>query len=283
VPHTPRGESPTEREDGSAVTLSPSNDSSRGNAVNVNLANPDVIAAQINVLEETMRRCNSFMTLLAKARPPMKPTSVWSAYLEIAKFIVAGKHGTPFQLVEGSTEFATALLVLRLSFFNEHLQLKDLLQKRPKIANNDLWTALPLTCRGNHYQAATVLLSHSAKPVWRDGTRESCLLEASLHNSDQVVRVLLESGVDVNTTDYFGDTSWSSICRLQSHDAVASVLSDAGANKNANGPGNLNPLCLAAAFGQVDQVRVMLKRGMNPSHGTFHGWYPLVSRICAPI
>jgi hypothetical protein len=283
VPHTPRGESSIEREDGSEAALSPSNDSSRGNVANVNLANPDVVAAQINVVAKTMLDCGAFIALWAESRLPTDRASMSSRYLEVAKFVVAGKHGTPFQLDDGSDGFATALLVLRLSFYDDHLQLEDIFRGKPRVSDDVLRTALFFTCKGNQHQAASVLLSHGVNPDSRDTDSVPCLLVASWHNSDQVVQVLLASGADVNLADPIGMTSWFYICGLQSHDAVASVLSDAGAEKNVNASGGLSPLRLAAWAGHVDEVRVMLKRGMNPSFADSSVWSPLVSRICVLI
>jgi hypothetical protein len=276
VPYTPRGESPIESEDGAA-------DSSRGNTMNNNLANPDVVAAQIDVLTDTMFQCGTFIRMWATARLPTSPFAMSSRYVEVAKFIVAGKHGTPFQLVYGCADFATALLVLRSSFFNNSSQLDDLLQKRPEVPDDVLRTALLLTCKGNQHEAANVLLSYGASPESRDTNGVPYLVVASRHSSDQVVRVLLESGADVDIADPVGNTSWSYICGLQSHHAVASILSDADAIKNSNGLSGFNPLYIASQAGHVDEVRVMLKRGMNPSFATISGWYALVSRFCAPI
>jgi hypothetical protein len=278
VPHTPRSESPIEREDGSEAALSQSNDYGRGNAANINLANPDAVAAQINVLARTMLDCGAFITTWARARLSTDHASMFSRYCELAGSI----RSEPLHVFR-VYEFPTPLDVLRLSFFGNYSQLDRFLRKRPKMSEDVLRTALFLTCKENQHHAANVLLSHGASPESRDTNGVPCLVVASRHNSDKVARVLLEFGADVDMADQAGMTSWSYICGLQSHDAVASILSDAGTKKTFEGRYHHNPLYKATISGNVDAVRVMLKRGMNPSFATFDGWHPLVSRICTPI
>jgi hypothetical protein len=273
VPHTACSENPIDPEEDEIVRLALAEVSSPGNTVKIKPTWHDVIDRKIDVLAQTMLECGAKIIL---------PTDGASMSFRYCVHSDSEWIQVPLRFLE-EPELPTSLYVLRLSFLNKYSQLDSLLQNRPKMADDVLRTALFLTCRGDHYQAANVLLSHGAQPDWRDSNGDPCLVVASRYNSEQLVRVLLESGADVDITDSVGYTSWSHICGLQSHDAVASVLFDAGTKKNVNGSCKVNPLHIAAYNGQADEVRVMLKRGMDPSFATYLGWHPVVSRICTPI
>ncbi|KAJ8106389.1 hypothetical protein OPT61_g9570 [Boeremia exigua] len=254
VPHTPVDYIPIERDTDMAVQKE---------------------IAQIEVLVQTMLQCGTFITMWARACLPTSRAAMSSRYRAVAEYIVATQHGKPGPLLEGFAEYTTALHILRLAFFDDHLQLGELLQATTGIPDDVLRTALFLTCKGDQHQVAANLLSYGVKPDSKDTEGMPCLTIASRNNLDRIVRLLLRFNANVNITDGAGKTPWLHICGLPSHDVIASILSEAGAKKDLNESNRGSPLYEAAADGHVDQIRVMLERGMNPSFATVCDWQPL--------
>jgi ankyrin repeat protein len=93
-----------------------------------------------------------------------------------------------------------------------------------------------------------------------------------------MVKFLLDKKADVNIESFDnGNTPWTLICGSPDHETVADLLLNAGADMNVTLTNGENPLYVSAAGGHTQAVRIMLKRGMDPSMATYFGWCPLVS------
>lgn len=136
-----------------------------------------------------------------------------------------------------------------------------------------LGAALFLACKDGSEQTVTVLLSRGITPNWRNNNGIPCLMVASWYNSESVVRLLIEAGANVISTDRSGKTSWDHIHDSGKHESVASVLWQEGLWFY-----NLKILESADA-GDANEVKLAIEHGADPSYASKYGWTPLVRVI----
>jgi hypothetical protein len=72
-----------------------------------------------------------------------------------------------------------------------------------------------------------------------------------------------------------GQTVWSSVCELETHEPISNLLIQAGADKHAF-IGDMRILYRAAADDHTTAVRLLFRQGVNPSIKTAFNWAPLV-------
>jgi len=117
----------------------------------------------------------------------------------------------------------------------------------PNKKNNNGELPLYQAVRANQPVLAGLLLHKSNQPVvdanWETPMGETLINMAVAHENQTMVRVLVEGGASVNTTDYLENT----------------------------------PLNLAAERGMVEVVDLLLKFGANPNHSNIMGTTPIMS------
>jgi urea transporter len=119
------------------------------------------------------------------------------------------------------------------------------------------------------------LLSFGASVEACDYDGRTALHLASAEFHTDVVRLLLERGADVNALDYFGGTPLEDAVRStptpqsikNRQEAVISLLLNNGASLNAASTRLLvgPQLCQAAADGNIESLRVLLRAGCSPA------------------
>ena len=162
----------------------------------------------------------------------------------------------------------------------------------------DVSSPLNLACVGNHPQAANLLLEKGADvdvegeyhygPLFRacqDGNHEIArllvdagawsnvgkdgglwvrgLVTASFHGYVDVIRVLLDAGVDVDGLDAFGNTALCTASRYGSVNGVRVLVEEGSADVDKTGEEGWTPLICASWAGEVDLVRVLLEAGAD--------------------
>lgn len=139
-------------------------------------------------------------------------------------------------------------------------------------------TALFIAARKGHAEILSALFTLGIDANSMDSEMTPLLYVAAEENHPNCVQLLLSQGANVNGRSGTNDkTAWVAICGLETHGAVAEILSSHGAEKNVLFGHGEHALYLAAAGGHTDQVWTMLGRGMDPSFTTPYLWCPLVS------
>lgn len=112
-------------------------------------------------------------------------------------------------------------------------------------------------------RAAAALFDNQLKIDSRDPKGQACLGIAVLHNHPAMISFLIARRANVNNRRRDGQT-------------VSRILINAGADVTTT-VNFVNGLYISAAGGHIDDVRRLLRRGMNPSTQTTFLWAPLVS------
>jgi len=91
---------------------------------------------------------------------------------------------------------------------------------------------------------------------------DTTIVEASKHGHIDVVKTLLEKGVDINTKDEYGYTALS-YAALKGHAEVVDLLIEYGADTNARNHWGGTALVQAVFFGHVDIAKILIDNGAN--------------------
>jgi len=115
-------------------------------------------------------------------------------------------------------------------------------------------------------ETVELLLHHGANINARDQDGQTALARAALAGKTEVVRLLTINGADVNTVDRWGDTPL--IFSLHHSTEISRLLLEAGATAtidrlNSKRDGGGNALHLAAVWGRLEAVELLLHHGAN--------------------
>lgn len=89
---------------------------------------------------------------------------------------------------------------------------------------------------------------------------------AAAHGSEEIVKLFLELGVNVNLQDDRTDCALSFAARLEKR-VVAKLLLDHGASVNQWTKHSVSPLSAAAKDGSYEMIQLLLDRGASPNSG----------------
>ncbi|MCJ1245285.1 hypothetical protein MMC30_002488 [Trapelia coarctata] len=131
------------------------------------------------------------------------------------------------------------------------------------VGNRQVDRPLALAVRKGHVDVVRLLLERGARlDAAGEGVWCSILELAILYQRDSVVHLLLESGVDVETTDYWDRTALCYAAALGYHDIVRTLLLHK-ANTEATDNSGMTALHKAAENGQIAAAQVLLQGGAN--------------------
>ncbi|KAK6814835.1 hypothetical protein RU639_009600 [Aspergillus parasiticus] len=128
-------------------------------------------------------------------------------------------------------------------------------------------------------RAAEALFTTELHVHSRDLKGQTCLHVAVAQNHFDMASFLIAQQADVNSRRKDGHTVWTQICTSAQHERVSQLLINSGADVNAT-VNDVNGLYLSAAGGHINDVRLLLQRGMNPSIQTPYRRTPLHSAVC---
>jgi ankyrin repeat protein len=146
-------------------------------------------------------------------------------------------------------------------------------------------TPLVVALAGRHFRTAKFLYHNGAHVDVRGKYGDTLLHPPALYGDVEMVRVLLDYKVDVNTQRDGGsaplhDASNGSLFTrfdnvVQSLPDTVQLLLEHGADVNMRALNNSTPLHLAARNGSVEIVRMLLEHGANVGAKDDEGWTPL--------
>jgi ankyrin repeat protein len=143
-------------------------------------------------------------------------------------------------------------------------------------------TPLTQAAARNDATALRQLLADGYKPDDRDSWTP--LIWAARSGSVDAIKVLLDSGADVNLPGATGD-DWDATplqhAILQRQPAAVRLLLDRGADVNRGAGGSLTPLFLAAGDTDPAIVKLLLAHGADPSVENESGATPLSRAVSA--
>ncbi len=108
----------------------------------------------------------------------------------------------------------------------------------------------------------------------------TALITASYHGQDEIVKMLLEYGADVDKSVIKNDINALGYSIMEQHLSTIKLLVEAGANLEIDiGSGKLTPLMFAVRQKNADIVKYLLEKGANPNATTQEGYTPLLLAI----
>ena len=126
------------------------------------------------------------------------------------------------------------------------------------------WTAFLLAIEGEHDDVANAVIDQAnldLKAETPDGM--TALMLAVWHQRTQLVRKLMQRGVELNHQDKDGDTAVHGAAWF-GNAKILEMLLASGANPNLKNKLGGTALMWAASYGQDEAVRILLKNGADP-------------------
>lgn len=122
-------------------------------------------------------------------------------------------------------------------------------------------TGLFIALRDESPKVAKLLAAWpGTQPEARSPDGESTLMMACLRGNEEVARLLVERGADVNKP------GWTPLhyAATGGHQAIAAFLLDQNAYIDADAPNGNTPLMMAALYGNAETVKLLLDAGADP-------------------
>ncbi len=174
---------------------------------------------------------------------------------------------------------------------SEHLMLEQIEKAKLKelilaVAMGNMELARSLLEKGVKIDAETGLDLIYQNVLRRTGSRGVCPREArwtalklaAWSGNQEIVRLLIETGADVNATDEFGWTPLM-LTAISERDPVEVVrlLIEKGADVNAKLQDGVTPLIFAASAGNLKIVKLLIQKGAEINYRCKSDWTPLMS------
>ncbi|KAI1334222.1 hypothetical protein F5Y15DRAFT_297117 [Xylariaceae sp. FL0016] len=127
---------------------------------------------------------------------------------------------------------------------------------------------------------AKVMIDEESVPIDSGSyTITSALMTAAMYGQEQIVRLLLDKGANLENRDKYGNTSLS-IAAKHGQEQIVRLLLDKGANLENRDEYGKTLLSIAAMFGKEQTVRLLLDKGANLENRDKYGDTPLSIAQC---
>jgi uncharacterized protein len=130
----------------------------------------------------------------------------------------------------------------------------------PNTVGPDGLPGLVLAARDGSLKAASLLLSNSKTVIEaRSLQDESALMMAALNGYEELVKVLIAKGADVNKT------GWTPLhyAATKGHISIIKLLLAKSAYIDAESPNKSTPLMMAAMYGTFDAIKLLIDEGAD--------------------
>ena len=192
---------------------------------------------------------------------------------EVVSFLLKRGAKIDFQDSEGYTALTGVCLRGMYSMA------KLLLEKgaNPNLQTNEGGTPLSLTCQQDHQfkEVVKLLLDFCADPSIPSFDGTTPLMRASTHQHHQIVKLLLQAGVYVNTTNNFGMTALHIACNKNNDIQLVNILLAANADVNIQNIMGQTPLQYACERGNAKVVWCLLMKKADLNLSSNKGCSPL--------
>lgn len=184
--------------------------------------------------------------------------------LTIAVFVI--EFG-PSRLLTHSARQNDIRLVKLLTDLGADVNVKDRLG-----GHSPLWFA----CRNGNLEMVKLFLSNAADLEFSSPV--SLISIASYHGRTEIVRLLLDKGIDVNCKDSHGQTALISAAQGAATE-VAKLLVERGADVNAESIHGATALIYACDKNDISVARFLLESGANPNVKAAYGDSPMIHAV----
>jgi uncharacterized protein len=172
-------------------------------------------------------------------------TLVWLLWA-VASQVWAGPYEDYFRAIKADDTRALTTLLFR--------------GMDPNAVDPDGMPGLVLAVRDGSFKVVDLLLAQNKTQIEiRTKQDESALMMAALNGHEQLVRTLIAKGADVNKT------GWTPLhyAATNGHLNVIKLLLDRSAYIDAESPNKSTPLMMAALYGTVEAVTLLIKEGAD--------------------
>jgi len=135
-------------------------------------------------------------------------------------------------------------------------------------------SALHIASRNNHTEVVKRLLDAGVDVNLTNRLNQTAMIIASTYGYTDIVKSLIAKGAKVNLVDDIGQTPLHRVSRL-GHTDTADLLIANDANVNLADDYGWTPLHRASAWGQTDTAALLIDNDANVNLATKHGYTPL--------
>ena len=128
------------------------------------------------------------------------------------------------------------------------------------------WTPIMQAARHGHANIVSLLLQHNVDVNTKNRLGVSALTLAARGGHLQVVRLLVDTGIDLNASGSVCEYTPLLAAAQHGHDAVLRLLLDRGCDVNYRTPTTgITPLMLASLNGHMTTAQILIERGADPN------------------
>ncbi|GKU15980.1 unnamed protein product, partial [Fusarium langsethiae] len=223
-----------------------------------------------NIFERhKVRRYNQDADMLYILADRGLPNLIWTR-LEITPGVEGGggryRHPLLAAMAKGNKDSVAALLGLSSSI-HKGIDITDGLKCKVDSVRKD-HTPFSWACEEGHVAIATFILQNGARVI------EANLMRIIENNQSEIVKMLLDNGVDAAAADSNGRTPLHRASE-KGHSEIIKILLDKGVDAAAADNYRWAPLHLALEKGHLEIVKMLLDKGVDAAAADSNGRTPL--------